>query len=281
MSFATDVCAIPVSMETSSEASSKTLLDLWGVSDDDVKRYRGFRIESNNTLTSLFYERRDINEKYLCTVSSLETVSGRKLNSLDNSEPIYVTRNGAQDKFEAHTAPSNKRKDFSNHFPPVHHTQSIESNTTELANSDQCLQLDGQDESAVIDICDWCHCMNELRLSWCENCGRVISKEQQHSTGIHLLNCGTQVLDSSYHGNTKTNPTLLSYPSDIKTSKCTQLQAQCDSYQRHWKKSSYYSWIKPSSSVNLVNKVDGTTVSQLSKLYHCIFHNICTLYVHI
>ena len=142
----------------------------------------------------------------------------------------------------------------------------LENNVTELNDDVPCSHLNVLRES---DICDWCHCVNELRLSWCENCGRVINKDQEYLPCRELLNGGTQeVLVSSHYGNTQTNCASWSYFSNTKTSRPTQLQAQCDSYQRHWKKSSYYSWMKPSSSVDLVNN----KVNQLSNLSFCILY---------
>ena len=194
---------------------------------------------------------------------------------LDNAD--LFTGHGALDKSEAPTRISkepDEQADLCKRYSPVNHIQPVENDSTKLNDDYPCLPLDlqfkGGAESRVIDVCDWCHCVNEMRLSWCENCGRVINKDQQYSLSRDPLNSDTQILDSSHHGNTQTNLTSLAdYYTNTKTSRCTRLQAHCGAYQRHWKKSSYYLWMKPSSSVDLVNsKVDHTPVNiaQLSKL---------------
>ena len=194
---------------------------------------------------------------------------------LNNAD--LLTGHSAQDKFEAPTEnskQSDKETNFYIQSSLVDHIQSVENDTT---NGDLCLQLNGQYESEaqseVTNICSWCHCVNELRLNWCENCGCVINNEQECSPNMDLLNSDMQILDSSYYSNTQTNFALLSC-SDIKTNQCTQLQAQGDSYQRHWKKSSYYMWMKPSSSLALLNKVDHISVGQLSKLLILVNYHI-------
>ena len=264
--------AVPVSMEVSSEVSSNALLDLWGINDDDIKRYRICR-KLTDPLLCPSYNRTDVKEDYIWTISSSEPVSDRKTNVLDNVEPF--TRHGALDKFEAPTEISeehDEETEFCKRCSPTSHNQPVENDAPKLSINTSCSPLDVEYESEAgseaIDVCDWCHCVNELRLSWCENCGRVINKDQQYSSCRDPLNSGTQILDSSHYGNTQTNFTSLAgYHNNAKTSKCTQLQAHGDSYQRHWKKSSYYLWMKPSSSLDLVNsKVDHIPVAQLSKL---------------
>ena len=264
-------------MELSPDVSSKALLDLWGINDDDIKRYRICRKLTDPALVSCpSYKGTEVEENYISTIRSSEPVSD-EINVLDNVD--LFTGHGALDKFEA--APteiseeSDEQADLCKRYSPVNHMQPVESDATKL-NDDYPFLLDLQfksgAESRVIDVCDWCHCVNEMRLSWCENCGRVMNKDQQYSSS-GPLNSDTQILDSSNHSNTQTN--FAGYYTNTKTSRCTQLQAHCGSYQRHWKKSSYYLWMKPSSSVDLVNsKVDHTPVSvaQLSKLLIMITH---------
>ena len=231
-------------MEVFSEASFQAVLDLWGV-NDDIKGY-GLRRKLNDPLSNRLYKHKDQKEDYFC---NFKTVSERKLNVLENAE--LLTDHGAQDRFEAPTGLSSQ---YTSQCSVVHQIQSVENNVTELNDDVPCSHLNVRREN---NICDWCHCVNELRLSWCENCGHVINKDQEYFPCRELLNDGTQVLVSSHYGNTQTNSASWSYFSNTKTSSPAKLQAQCGSYQRHWKKSSYYSWMKPSSSVDLVNnKVD-------------------------
>ena len=257
-------------MEVSSEVSSNTLLDLWGINDDDIKRYRICR-KLADPLSCPSYKRTEVRENYTRTISSSEPVSDRKTNVLDNVE--LFTGHGALNKFEALTGISSgiseehdEETDFSKRYSPANQIQPVENDAIKLSNDlYSYLPLESEAGSEVIDVCDWCHCVNELRLSWCENCGRVINKDQQYSSCRDPLNSDTQIFDSSHYGNTQTN-----------LSKCTQLKAQSDSYQRHWKKSSYYLWKKPSSSVDLVSEVDHIPVAQLSKikgkLYNLLAH---------
>ena len=265
-------------MEVSSDVSSKALLDLWGINDDDIKRYRICRKLTDPLPRPLLpsYKGTEVKENYFCTIPSSEPVSDREINVLDDVDRF--TDHGALDKFEAPTGIS-EETGLCKHYSPVKHIQPVESDTTKLndnhPSSYPCTPSDLRHESAVenrvIDVCDWCHCVNELRLSWCENCGRVINKDQQYSSSKEPLNSDTHILDSSHHGNTQTNFTSLGdgYIS-TKTSRCTRLQAHCDSYQRHWKKSSYYFWMKPSSSIDLVNskvgRIPPVHFVQLSKL---------------
>ena len=87
-------------MEVSSEVSSNTLLDLWGINDDDIKRYRICR-KLADPLSCPSYKRTEIRENYIRTISSSEPMSDRKTNVSDNVE--LFTGHGALNKFEALT----------------------------------------------------------------------------------------------------------------------------------------------------------------------------------
>ena len=258
-------------MEVSSEVSPKALLDLWGINDDDIKRYRicgklndprTIDARTNPLSCSLYkprYKQTDAN--YLCR--------DRKMDVPSNLE--FVGGDGAQHKFEAPTGISeenDEETDLCKRYLPI---QLVKSDTNEPSN--EYSQLVGQDRSELQNkvICDWCNYVNELKLSWCENCGRVINnKDQRYGSCKDALNSDTQ--DSSYYGYTQTNMTSLGCLGHTKTRKCTKLQARCDSYQRHWKKSSYYLWMKPSSSIVLVNdEVAGLSMLLIVAL-HVYFH---------
>ena len=260
-------------MEVSSEVSPKALLDLWGINDDDIKRYRicGKLNDSRtidartNPLSCSLYQQTDAN--YLCSMSSSEHKFDRKMDVPSNLE--LVAGDGAQHKFEAPTGISeenDEETDLCKRYLPI---QLVKSDANEPSN--EYSQLVGQDRSEPQNkvICNWCHYVNELKLSWCENCGRVMNKDQQYSSCKNPLNSDTQ--NSSYYGNTQTSLTSLGCLGHTKTRKCTQLQARCDSYQRHWKKSSYYLWMKPSSSIVLVNdEAAGLSMYVTNNSYVCI-----------
>ena len=256
-------------MEVSSEVSSKALLDLWGINDDDIKRYRICRKLTDPSSCSL-YTQIDATESYLCSISSpehaREHVPDRKMAVLNNLK--LVGGDGAQHKFEAPTTGIDEENDeetnFCKRYLPIQPTNDL---------SNEYSQLNGQDRSETTQICDWCHCVNELKLSWCENCGRVINNDQQYSSCKDPLNSGN-TQESSYYGNTQTNLTSLGSLGHTKTRKCTQLKVRCDSYQRHWKKSSYYLWMKPSSSIVLVDdEVAGLSMLLIVALH--AYHHVC------
>ena len=259
-------------MAASSEFSFRAVLDLWGVSNDDAERY-GLCRKLNDPLPNRPLYKQTEHENYFCSVSSFKPVPEGTLN-----EAELQTGRGAQEGLRSRLeAPAENSTQYDEnatslhaHRSAVHEIKPVENSPTSN-NGDRSLQVDVRSryESEVIAICRWCHCENQLKLSWCENCGRVINEDQKYSPCRDLLKGGTQTLDSSHYGNAQTNREWWSNFSNTQTSKYTQLQAQGNSYLRHWKKSSFYSWRKPSSSLRLVDdNINDIAVDQLSKLYN-------------
>ena len=94
----------------------------------------------------------------------------------------------AQHKFEAPTGIGEENDEETERYLPI---QPVKSVTNKLSNESS--QLDGQDSSEMQNkvICDWYHCVNELKLSWCENCGCVINNDWQYSSCKEPLNIVT------------------------------------------------------------------------------------------
>lgn len=271
-----------IRMETS-PVSSNTLLDLWGLNDDDIQRYRICReVTRLNESLSCPYKSTDLKEDNFCIISSLDSVCEKKANVSNN-----VARSSdhcAQNRIKAPTAETIEDAYFNSRCSPANCIKSIENNAVGSSRSNLCLQMNLRGESEAegwaqgetIDICDYCHRVNKLKLSWCENCGRAIKKDKRYqeysSHRRNILNCDTQILDCGHYGNTQTN-----FNNTI-TSRCTWLQAQDDCYQRHWKKSSYYSWMKPQSSLDVVNNKVDQLISKLL-MFIILLQKKCTIQV--
>ena len=266
---------VPFNMAASAEFSFKAVLDLWGVNNDDIERY-GLCRKLSDPLSIPSYQEENL-ENYFCNISSSKTVSeGTTL-----GEARLLSSGGAQDMYRLRgrpeapagiSAPYDENTTGLQDYPPTVSLIKPAEDSAVFNNDDVSLQENVQSRSeSLVAICDWCQCVNELKLSWCENCGRVINTDQEYSP---YKNGDTHVLYSSHYGDTQTNRKSQSCFSNTKTSECTQLQAQGDSYQRHWKKSSYYSWRKPSSSLHTVDdsNVNLIAVDQLSKL-HILYIN--------
>ena len=91
------------------------------------------------------------------------------------------------------------------------------------------------DSASEKTVCNWCNWTNELQLSWCENCGRVINSSQDSfkmkDDPCRSCDHQLQALNSINYPATKTSSTS-------RTHRCSEMHYKSSSYHRHWRTSS-------------------------------------------
>ena len=152
--------------------SHQTLLDIWDLSDEDIKKYGYFCGRLNESE---------------CPVPP---VRGAKVDALKEA-PVY------KHDYDFEHCRQDKAR-----ISPVSHLVTSYS----LSDDDD---MNVKSVSSCVrekTVCDWCNWSNELQLSWCENCGHVVNSSQDKCETKDLcnhkvqtsVNSGTKNSTSSY-----------------------------------------------------------------------------------
>jgi len=203
--------------------SHKTLLDIWDLSHEDIKRcdywLNDFRSEQNDATISMV--------------------------------PVCAAESTLVDEHGSDFEQCEQDALFSVKTPVSHPDSSYSLSDDEMSfkSFSSCV--------SEKTVCEWCSWTNELQLSWCENCGRVVnSSKDKCKSKNHLLDHKVQTSVNSVYPEIKNNSTSSIYG---RTHRCLESRTKNSSYQRHWKTSS----LTKSPTKQLIPKFDTASKSQL------------------
>ena len=182
--------------------SHQTLLDIWDLSDEDIKKC-GYFCGSLNDCRS---ER------------PVPPVRGAK---------VDASKEASVDKHDCNFEHCRQDSCIKARISPVSHLVTSYS----LSDDDDVNVKSVSSCVSEKTVCDWCNWSNELQLSWCENCGHVVNSSQdKYETKDHLCNHKEQTSVNSMYPGTK------NFTSSY--GRCLESRAKNSCYQRHWKTSS-------------------------------------------